>query len=516
MLILISCLLLFATSLALIILRVTQPDATYAWLAATGGALLSLTSVFLWLIQMPFNLVLPSWKPSTIFTSSILFRADSTSWPLALGIVALTLSIFLTAANRPVYQNSFSWAGTLALGGLGLLAVTADSPLTLLLAWAALDLTELLTQLGSVNGPKQNESVVISFSTRALGIGLLLWASIVSLASGNPFDFQSMSPRSGIFLIAASGLRLGVLPLHLPYSPNSRLRRGFGTSLRLVSAVSSLVLLGRVPTSGMNPLAINVLMVFAIVAAIYSGWMWLRAPDTLNSRPFWIISIASLSVIAALSGNPNGAVAWGSALILIGGALFISSIQKVWLNRILLLGAFGLSSLPFSLTAGAWTGNIGLFIPFIIIAQTLLIAGFVRHSMRSTDREELNIEQRWVGFVFPSGIILLLALQLFLGLAGWDGARQIGAWLQAIIGSILTLGLVWAIPRLRIFSPLRAHWVTSPSSRMNNLYQGFWSVYRTLARISQSINQALEGEGGVMWALLFIVLFVSILTQGAP
>ena len=483
-----------------------------------GGAMLALASVILWTAQMPFNLVLPSWKPSTIFTSFILFRADGVSWPLAIGVTGLTLSVFLTAASRPVYQNSFSWAGTLSLGGLGLLAVTADSPLTLLLVWAALDITELLTQLGSVNGPQQNESVVISFSTRALGIGLLLWASIVSLASGNPFDFQSMSPSSGIYLIAASGLRLGVLPLHLPYSSDSKLRRGFGTSLRLISAVSSLILLGRVPTSGMNPIATNILMTFAIIASIYSGWMWLRSPDTLNSRPFWVISIASLSVMAALNGNPIGAVSWGAALILIGGALFLSSIQSVWLNRVLLVGAFGLSSLPFTLTASAWIGNYSIFIPLIIIAQTLLIAGFVRHALRSPDREELNIEQRWVGFVFSAGIILPLALQLLLGLIGWDGARQIGAWLQAIIGSILTLGLVWAIPRLRIFSPMRAHWVTSSSSspRMNNIYQGFWSIYRTLGRISNTINQDLEGDGGVMWALLFIVLFVSILTQGVP
>jgi hypothetical protein len=354
MFILISCLLLFVTALTLIILRVVLPNARYTWLVAVGGAILALVSVFLWLTQMPHDLILPAWQPVVLFTSPILFRADGISFPFALGIAALTLSMLLTAVVQPIFTNSFSWVGTLALGGVGILAVTADNPLTLLLVWASLDLIELITQLGSVQGSENNEKVVTSFSTRALGIGLLLWASILSVADGNTFDFESMPPGSGIFLVLAAGLRLGVLPLHLPYSSESTLRRGFGTSLRLVGAASSLVLLGRVPVGSLDSFFTPILMMLAIVAGIYGGWMWLRAPDELNGRPYWIIGLASLSVISALSGNPLGAVAWGTALILVGGALFLASVQHLWLNRMMFIGAWGLSALPFSLTASAW------------------------------------------------------------------------------------------------------------------------------------------------------------------
>ena len=86
--------------------------------------------------------------------------------------------------------------------------------------------------------------------------------------------------------------------------------------------------------------------------------MWLRAPDELIGRPFWIIGLASLAVAAALLGNPIGAVSWGIALILLGGALFLASVQQIWISRALLIGAFSLSALPFSLTASGWQGNI--------------------------------------------------------------------------------------------------------------------------------------------------------------
>jgi len=517
MFILISCLLLFITALALIVLQVTQPNARYTWLVAVGGAILALISVSMWLAQMPFDFALPAWQPRSIFLIPILFRADKLSWPLALSIAALTLSILLTAITRSAVTNSFTWAGTLALGGIGLLAVTADNPLTLLLVWGALDITELVTQLRSVDGPANSEKVVISFFMRALGIGLLLWANIVSIAEGKPFDFQSIASSAGLFFVVAAGLRLGVLPLHMPYSSESNLRRGIGTSLRLISAVSSIVLLTHVPAGSLNSALTPFILALVIIAALYGGWMWLRAPDELTGRPYWIIIVAALAVISALSGNPLGVVAWGCALILVGGALFLDSVQQVWLNRALLIGVWSLSSLPFSLTASAWLGNLGLFIPFVIAAQALLMAGYVRHALRSSGRTTLDSQPGWANRVYPIGIILLIAFQVLLGLMGWDGARQVGAWLQAIIVSLLTFGLVWATPRFRVLNPIRAHWVSSPATTgMSTLYSSFWIIYRALGRISQAITVTLEGEGGIMWTLLFLALFITLLTQGTP
>ncbi len=515
MLIFVSCLLLFASALALILLRIFQPNARYTFLVAVGGAILALVSVISWLAQIPFDLALPAWQPSSLFINPILFRADDISWPFALSIAALTLAVLLTAVARSA-TTPLTWAGTLSLGGLGILAVTADNPLTLLLVWGALDITELVSQLSSVEGPTNNEKVVTSFSTRAFGIGLLLWASIISIAQGNTFDFQSISPGSGLYLVAAAGLRLGVLPLHLPYSSESTLRRGFGTSLRLISAVSSLVLLAHVPAGSLISSITPILSVLAIVASLYGGWMWLRAPDELTGRPYWIIGIASLAVISALSGNSMGVVAWGCALILVGGTLFLASVQQTWLNRAMLAGVWSLSSLPFSLTASAWLGSLGFFTPFVVIAQAFLMAGFVRNALRPAARDSLDTQQNWMRTVYPAGIFMLIFFQFFLGLVGWNGARQFGAWYLAIIASLVTFGLVWATPRLRILNPVRAHWVNPATSGLNNVYQGFWTIYRVLSRFSQTVTEALEGEGGIMWTLLFLILFITLLTQGSP
>jgi len=244
--------------------------------------------------------------------------------------------------------------------------------------------------------------------------------------------------------------------------------------------------------------------------------MWLRAPDELTGRPFWIIGIASLAVISALGGNPIGVVAWGCALILVGGALFLASVQQKWLNRVMLIGAWSLSSLPFSLTASAWLGKLGIFTPLVIIAQALLIAGFIRKALRPSGRDSIDAQQNWMRTVYPAGIFMLIFFQILLGLVGWNGSRQFGAWLFATIASLLTFVLVWSTPRLRILNPVRSDWMNPANSRISNLYQGFWTIYRLLGGLGKTIIDVLEGEGGIMWTLLFIFLFVSLLIQGSP
>ena len=520
MLILITTLLLLLTALTLVILHITRPEFRFGWLIAVGGAFLAWISVLLWQAQMPLSLALPSWQPVSLFSESPTFAADRLSWPYALSLVSLAVATLLTASVREDFPNPLAWAGSLTLCALGLLAVTANNPLTLVLVWAALDLTELITMLRSADGSKSSERAVVAFSTRTAGIVLLLLADVVSFAVGKSMDFLSTPPQAGLFLLVAAGLRLGVLPLHLPYTSESSLRRGMGTTLRLVSAASSLVLLARIPTSSLASPLTPLFLVLTAAAAIYGGWIWLRASDELAGRPFWMIAIASLAVAAALRGDPAGTVAWGVALILAGGTLFLASVQQTWLNRALLIGAWSLSTLPLSLTAAGWENNVGGFVivlPFFLAAQAMIIVGFIRFALRPSTRASLDSQPAWTKGVYPAGIGILLFVQLLLGFWGWDGALRIGALGAGIAAFLLTLGLLWATPRFPILNPVRAHWVQPASaSRLDQFYQNLWGLYRNLGRLSQTISNTLEGESGIMWTLLFLILFVSLLTQRKP
>ncbi len=523
MFILVTVAALLITALSLLVLRLTAPNFRYSWLIATGGALLGWISVLVWQAQMPLALQFPAWQPTVLFAQSPTFVGDGIAWTYSLSLATLCLAIILTAVARSGFPRPINWMGTLILTALGILAVVADNPLTLVLIWAAIDISELIAQMRVVDDPQLSERTVISFASRAAGIFVLLWADMVSVANGQALDFRAAPPQAGLYLLVAAGLRIGVLPLHLPYSGESSLRRGFGTGLRMISAASSLILLARIPSSSLASPLTPYLLILVALAAVFGGWQWLRAPDELTGRPFWLIGMGSLAVAAALRANPVGATAWGCGLILAGGALFLSSEPNKWMTRALLIGAWGISALPFSLTATGWElGAPGsplawLALPPLVAAHAMLVAGFIRHSLRTTTRLSSEDQPIWARNVYPIGISILLLTTILLGVFGWPGTLQFGNWFVGLLVSLLTVGLVWLTPRLRILNPVRAHWVRpTNASWLEWGYQILWNLYRQLGRVSNVISNVLEGESGIMWMLLFLALFISFFTQGSP
>jgi hypothetical protein len=520
MFILITVSILFLAGLSVLLLRFIVPQSRYTWLVATGGGILAWISVLAWQTQMPMALQFSIWQPASLFSQSPTFVADEIAWVFTLSIVTLCLAIIITSVVRSNFPNVVSWLVILILTALGVLAMAADNPLTLVLIWAAIDFAELIAQMRFVEDPKLSERVVIAFASRATGTFILLWADMISVANGQTFDFRSTPPQAGLYLLAAAALRLGVLPLHLPYASELSIRRGFGTGLRMISAASSLILLTRIPSSSVTSFLTPYLLMLVSFAAIYGGWMWMRAPDELTARPFWLIGMGSLAVAAALRANPVGAAAWGCALILAGSALFLSSETNRWLARALWIGVFGISALPFSLTATGWNSggtNFWPAWPFLLLANAMLMAGFIRHGQRTTTRTGNTDQPIWAKNIYPIGISLLLLMIILLGLFGWSGTLQIGNWIAASLVTFLTIVLLWLTPRLRILNPVRAHWVhPSGASWQDWSYLALWNLYRQLRRISNTLSNVLEGESGIMWTLLFLVLFISFFTQAAP
>ena len=520
MFILITVGLLVLTALILVLLRLVTPESRYSWLVATGGALLGWISVVVWQANMPIHLEFTIWKPASLFTQSPTFVADGVSWAYATAISALCLAIIVTSVVRANFPSPLSWIGSLILTSLGILAVTAGNPLTLVMIWAGIDLVELTIQLFFVEDPKLSERVVIAFASRVGGTILVIWASMVGAANNQILDFHTGALQADLYLLIAAVFRLGVLPVHLPYPSESAIRRGFGTGLRLVSAASSLVLLARIPAGTIQSPFIPYLTVFVALAALYGGWMWLRSSDELSGRPYLLIGLGSLAVASALRANPVGAAAWGCAMVLSGGALFLSSEPNKWTIHSLWLAIFAISALPLSMTATGWNTYGGSFIlaglPFIA-AQAFMLAGFIRHIQKPAgSRAGFDGQPIWARNIHPFGIAVLLITSIVLGFFGWEGSFQLGTWIAALPTAFLTFGLVWATPRFRILNPVRAHWVGPAESWFDRGYRVLWNSYHQLGRLSRVITDILEGESGIMWTILFLALFVSFFLQRAP
>ena len=158
MLILITILLLIAAAIGLILLRVLRPEFRFAWLTAVSAVFLAWITLFLWLLQLPLSLNMPSWTPTDLFSSSPSLQVDGLLWPYAFSLVTLAIAILLTASAREGFPDSLGWAVSLIMCALGLLAVTAGNPLTLVLVWGAVDLAELVIMVRTVKGSVPSEA----------------------------------------------------------------------------------------------------------------------------------------------------------------------------------------------------------------------------------------------------------------------------------------------------------------------------------------------------------------------
>jgi hypothetical protein len=402
---------------------------------------------------------------------------------------------------------------------MALLAIMANNPLTLVLAWTAIDLVEFLNTIRSADSASMSERAVISLAIRTAGTGFMLWAIVVSVSSGGISSFDTTQQSTGLFMLLGIGLRLGVLPLHFAYRSDPGLRRGFGSLLRLSAAATSLVVLARIPIGVVDSRLVPILLVFVILAALYAGWKWLSMPDEIDARPYWIIGMSALSIAAFLRGSPEGSAAWGSALILFGGLSFLYSSRQTWFTRLLAVAGLALLSLPFTLTASGWAGAFPwpfLFWPLFLITHAFLVAGYVRHLFHTGETPFAELP-RWTQMAYPLGLITLLFTILVTGLWGWPGSFQFGVWIIGLAMMILALLVGLIVLRLRPFaisntSVASTEREPSRSARVQDAFAWvIWTIYRGLGRLMAYLANLLEGDGGLLWTLLLLVLFITIL-----
>ena len=517
MTVLVAIITLFVISLILLILNRFNIRTGYLWFLALGGALLSWILVLVARTQSPIQIILVQWEPAAFFLSTPKLLIDELSWIFATVILVFPISVFLTDVIQGDEIDAGAWATSLAMTGLSLLAIFAANPLTLVLAWVFMDFSETLILLQRVSTSEQRERVVVSFSVRLLGVFLVIIANLIVISQNAILDFESIPKDVSVLLLLAVGMRLGVIPPHQPFFQEPPLRKGLGTIIRLSPIVSSLVILSRLAYVGVSMLWRPVFLFAAILGALYGGFAWAQAKNELDGRPYWILGFSSFVLVATLYMLPDASVAWGIGMLLSGSVLFLNSYRNRFISILLILGVLGVSLFPFT---PSWMGSAihsqtGAFVTIVlIISHALLLVGYVRHSQNipkvASDKEP------WMVLVYPLGLVLLLLTQwsqsLALGNFQFPEASFPLGWLVGFIGLILAAGIIFTNSR-GIKLPVRITSFLDSVLSFKWMYGFFWWLYRSLGRLFSSISNILEGEGGVLWTILILILLIILVSQ---
>jgi len=521
-------LILLMASLAIIISQRIRPGPGYAWIIAIAASFISWVFLLVMHWVTPVPLSLEGWSLSPKATELISLEVDLISWPYAFSLSTILLAVIMTSATRiQGTLNPIAWAGCLVISGFGILAVLGRTALTLVLAWTLLDLIELIILIVSVRDTESTKQAVSSFSVKTLGSLVMIYAMVLSIGQGQILTLDQIMPGNGIFLLIAVGLRLGVIPRHLPLSGESELRRDLGTLIRLAGPSSSLMVLGHLPGVSV-PSNLYPFIIFIVVAgSIYSSLMWLISKDELISRPYWMIAIAGLAVVCVLKGASAASIAWGVIMILSGGLLFLYSSRQASLYFLPVFGLVSILGLPFSPSSSAWQGVMSPFDlagGFLLITYVFLSAGYFRHAF--SPGESFKALDRWAQIIYPAGLTLIVISQWLINVVGWPGSFTWGAW-KVIIPTALVLSALSFLFYRRgnngDVNSLRT-WHKELGTRIGRPLTNFFSlnwlnalpkwIYKGAAAIVYFVSAVLEGDGGILWALLIVALLTTFFIPG--
>jgi formate hydrogenlyase subunit 3/multisubunit Na+/H+ antiporter MnhD subunit len=512
-LVLLPIFLLLLAALAISLLGLFRPKFSYHWLIAAGGALL--TYVIIWVSrgQLPVAQSIGGGEVSILMLPAFSLQMDEVTWPFALAVVTLCLAVLMTDVGRAAETSWMVWAGDLGLTALGLIAVLAENPMTLLIGWSLVDVIELGILLRQVRRPATRQRVLLFFIASVLGSMSVLGAVVAAGSLGMDLGFGTIPPQAQIFLVLAAGLRMGVFPLQVAFLSEVQHQRGQGTLLRLLPPATSMPLLVYAAFTPVSPAWRYILLAFSVLAALYGGVAWARARDELRGRIYWIISMAGLMFFATLQFRPEAALAWGLAMLFGGAALFLASVRTKWMVSLGIISFLTISGLPFMPTYP----GLGMYSPLNLVvlgvpfAHAALLLGYLRHAWRQT--EPLRGVERWVQVVYPIGLTLLPVTYILSTVfsPGIPGAVTPPFWpILVLLGITLVMGLLYL---KKVSMPMRFLNQLDRIFSLRWLYSLLGWVYQGVGRVGREISLLLEGEGGVLWALVLLVLLVSILSQ---
>lgn len=516
MLVIAPILILLVAAIALAVLAWVRPRFSYQWLLVTGASFLAWSLVWVWRLNLPRSIQLEDWTVGGLLYSSPLLIVDGISWPFTMALTTLLLAVFLTDVLNATVIDWRHWAGILLIGSLGLLSLIAGNILTTVMAWVLLDGMELAVLIQQVEEPEKRRGIIVYYSTSMLGTMLVVLAAVISQTDQVHLAYDSITPEILIYLILAAGLRLGILPLQTIFLQDSGHQRSLGTVIKLVAPAASLVFLARVAYVGVALITATWIYLFLILAALYAAFAWFQAADEIEGRRFLIMGMSSIALAAAVSGQPSAVIAWSIALVYSGGMLFISTLRQkenLWLSG---LGLLGITSIPFTQgAAGAsmYVSPMHPLLPLFIIAQAIILAGYARHVLRLD--EPAQYTERWVKLVYPAGLAVLpfshwISSTLFSTRASeapgapiWPGlaALVLAALLWIALRRGLVLRFVDNFQRVEIVFSLR--W----------FYQALNWMFGRFGVSARFITNLLEGQGGVLWALLILTLILSLVGQ---
>jgi hypothetical protein len=510
---------LIATALG--ILRLRRMRMAYLWLLPAIIALVCWVVFIILPIPAAGNVFHTPGLFSLSVAGGLSFNLDETSWGFIYLVVSLVLVYFLTLLIRlDEEKRTLLWIGWLVLSAIAILSFAAGNLTTLIVSWFLFDILDFLFTFLILHSGGLEGSLVGSFTLRLVSLGLLIIAGIFMSPEKAQWLPAPLAPFAYFLLFFAAFFRTGLLPIRFENREGEEKSSSFIFLKETLLVLSGFSLLSFLPVQYLSNISQIILTTIFFLLSL--TFVLLSIMKKSKCMDLWMKSILCLGCMCVFAGSPIALVGWGGVAMLGSGISYFYT-QRSRRNQIFAwLGILSLSGLPYSIAGFALAGlttSLSIFwlIPGLFVYSFLLF-DFIR-IIREPGEEKETIEPLYLAFYIFGLFQFALSPFAILIKNPVLAANVIRFWWVGIALLALCLGLFWLEKRIRISKTA----LENMTSRISGLFKSFsfeWLVKFwqwlswSLSAIVQFLTRLLEGEGGVIWAIVILSLLVSLLSVG--
>lgn len=525
----VALLLLSAVAIQVVGRVIKRPGST--WFLAS--VLVGITWLCMILIGIfrPVSLIVDNWLPEPFPFAGLRFEVTNETWVFGFLLVSLLQAVIFFNARMLDSQGYITRiTGSIVLSSFGLLSVFARTPLAFIVTWSLIDLAEFGVLVATIGNVREHRSIFTKVLFRELGIILLVL--LLSISPEMNLDPSGSGENTAWLLLIIVVLRLGILPLTRSSTNSYKFNRGVETLLQAIPFLTAFSFITTTAVFSGTDQLLPWQIVILSIAMLYGSFSWFFSRDELGGRSFWYFSLGCLGCFALLTAQTDSLPGLSMLAVSTGAGVFLHSprFKKVIVYLPVLLA--GVVMLPFSPTMSLpslFSAEKYIFFQVLgILSYGVLIAGVVRHTV--TENDEFQFKEPWMRLFHVFSLYFIAVVPwMIMGIQAAQIKLQVNWWVTVsvlVVAAAFTSAFLFLLKHPISMKPSISNvlnvtgkviHVLDQLFRMNWLSKLLSSIGFVINRLASMLIRIQEGDGGLLWSFLFIILLLSLLiTRQVP
>jgi hypothetical protein len=463
------------------------------------------------------SLVVKNWIKIGSIPVDLTLEINSLNWPISVSYFTILLSYLLTSIVRLRGNKSlYAWVEMTVLVVSGWLVLLAGDYWSILIAWTLIDFVELIFHIRyKLLDP---DRFYFHFLVKFIGSMLLVFGISRSFQVNPQSLFGNNIEGVGTVILSAAILHSGVFSKIQKKSSKIDYSQVSLIFLRMISFTASFFVLTFITDHRLGFLSEIIIKILFFCVAIWGSYRWATGLNESYRFQELLLAFGAMVGYLYLTGAGAAIVYWLILLLMPIGWLFLYSDRDPRIYIFWFLCIFMMSGLPFSLTYQGLkeilmnsnsTDLLLMTLPMIFV-----ISGYIKHALKKGGK--FNYLEPLYQIFYLFGLFLpLISMSAVVLKNTWIFANEFSGWW---IGSVV------------LFLSIMVYFYRFKSKKQNidnknirelrigNISISFQviqiiskKVYFLFENFMTFITKLFEGAGGILWAVVFLALFLTIL-----